>query len=334
MIYDILPVNNYDGNGTTTTFDFDFYVEATDELKVYFISKDGIQTLLTYDVDYSINELRNTEGSYITFPLEGSTYETLKEGEKISLQLHLPISQETQYNNSSLLNLSALEHSFDYLTRLIQIISRRVDLCVKTEEGSEIGAEEILANITSLLAQASDMVADMKEISDKASEIYEEISDASETIINLQNSVDALQTSKLNVSGSNFPQTLTAIDGEWVFYQDGFVELDLDNNTINIQRWDISTSLPIDDYDYEVMFTVEFLHDIMVGNRLYFHSKFVNNYQTSIPLLYVDSSSKYQSTFCTFPVGNDRALAFRAQSINFTLARIRIIGYRRLGTNK
>ena len=333
MIYDILPVNNYDGNGTTTTFDFDFYIEATDELKVYFISNNGVQTLLTYDVDYSINELRNTEGSYITFPLEGSTYETLKEGEKISLQLHLPISQETQYNNSSLLNLSALEHSFDYLTRLIQIISRRVDLCVKTEEGSEIGADEILANITSLLAQASDMIADMREISDRASEIYDEISRAGDTLENLEESVNNLETSKLDVSGENFPVSVKAIDGQWVFFPNGSKKLILDSTTTNIQAFDLGTSFPDDDYSYEIMFNAEFYHNIQTGNRLYICSGFINNYQTPIPVLYTDSTSKYQNTFCIFPVGADKTIAFKVQSANFDFCEINVLGYRRIGTN-
>ncbi len=147
MIYDVLPVNNYQGNNSATTFDFDFYIEDGSQLKVYYFDENSVKTLLTENLDYSINEVKNTNGSYITFPLAGSDYEILKENERISLELSLPISQDTQYNNSSLLNLEALEYSLDYLTRLIQIYARKIELCVKVEECSENTPEELMNTI-------------------------------------------------------------------------------------------------------------------------------------------------------------------------------------------
>ncbi len=149
MIYDILPVNNYQGNDSATTFDFDFYIEDNSQLKVYHFDKNSLKSLLVEGVDYSINEFKNNNGSYITFPLAGSEYGVLASDEKISLELSLPVSQETQYNNSSLLNLEALEYSFDYLTRLVQILARKIELCVKVEECSENTPEELIETINS-----------------------------------------------------------------------------------------------------------------------------------------------------------------------------------------
>ena len=131
MIYDVLPVNNYSGNGSSNLFDFDFYIENPNQLNVFHFDKNGLKKKLIYNLDYSINEFKNLNGSFITFPIKGSEYDILSSEEKISLELTLPISQETQYNNSSLLNLQALEYSLDYLTRLIQIYSRKFDICVK-----------------------------------------------------------------------------------------------------------------------------------------------------------------------------------------------------------
>ena len=73
----IVPVNNYEGNGSTKIFDFDFLIENTDELKVIHISEDGINTALIEGVDYSVNEVGNKNGSYITFPLETSSFPVL-----------------------------------------------------------------------------------------------------------------------------------------------------------------------------------------------------------------------------------------------------------------
>ncbi len=126
MIYDILPINVYQGNNSATNFDFDFYIENPNQLDVFYYSSTGTKRKLEYGVDYSINELKNPNGSYITFPIENSDYSILSEDEKISLELTLSISQETQYNNSSLLNLQALEYSFDYLTRICQILKSNI----------------------------------------------------------------------------------------------------------------------------------------------------------------------------------------------------------------
>lgn len=73
MIYDILPVNNYKGNNSSTEFEFDFYIENADQLSVYLFDKNNIKYLLKNELDYSINEVQNENGSYITFPLETSS---------------------------------------------------------------------------------------------------------------------------------------------------------------------------------------------------------------------------------------------------------------------
>ena len=144
MIPEKNPYNNWKGNGTTTTFDFDFYIEDETQLAVYHLNSNGVQTLLKYGTDYSIHELQNESGSFITFPLESSSYNVLAEDEVISLCLTLPIAQENPYGKSSYLNLETLEYSLDYLTRVCQIINRQMERSVKTQEGSSQSAEELI----------------------------------------------------------------------------------------------------------------------------------------------------------------------------------------------
>ena len=52
MIPDIVPVNTWAGNGSTTTFDFDFLINNDSELQVLHTSKDGFQTELKLNRDY------------------------------------------------------------------------------------------------------------------------------------------------------------------------------------------------------------------------------------------------------------------------------------------
>lgn len=168
MIYDILPVNNYRGNNSATEFEFDFYIEDENQLKVYLFDKNDAKYLLANKQDYSINEIKNKNGSYITFPLETSNYGILSENEKISIELNLEASQLTQYGNSSSLNLSALENSFDYLTRLIQILKRKIELCLKVEEISDNTPEEFLESLNQTKIVASNFALEAKNYMNQA----------------------------------------------------------------------------------------------------------------------------------------------------------------------
>ena len=138
MIPDIVPVNTWAGNGVNTFFEFDFLINSENELKVLLTDEFSSQFELELNIDYSINQVGNANGSYITFPLNGSSYGKLKSTQTLSLLLNIPIAQTNPYGTSEKLNMSSIEYSFDYVTRLIQMLSRRVDRSIKVQEGAEI----------------------------------------------------------------------------------------------------------------------------------------------------------------------------------------------------
>ncbi len=146
----IIPVNNYVGNSSNKEFDFDFLIEDESELVVQRTDTDGVITTLTLGVDYSINEVGNEEGSYITFPLDSSSYSVLAEDEKICLMLSLVIKQESEFENSSYFNFSILEWTFDYIVRILQIMSRQIERAAKVAEGSDTDTDELVYNINTL----------------------------------------------------------------------------------------------------------------------------------------------------------------------------------------
>lgn len=207
MIHDILPVNNYVGNSSATTFDFDFYIEDSSQLEVYIYDKDEIKTKLTENVDYTIHEVKNVNGSYITFPIAGSSYDILDSDHKLSIMLSLPISQETEYNNSSLLNLNSLEYSLDYLTRLIQIVSRKTDLCVKIDECSSIQPslliDTIVEKATNATNAASTTLGYLNSVIDyytRDYQIYQSMSQYEEKL----NSLDTIEASISGILDESF----------------------------------------------------------------------------------------------------------------------------------
>ena len=191
----IIPVNNYTGNSYTTTFDFDFLIEAEKELIVTHIDSNGISRILKEGVDYSINEIGNKNGSYITFPLSGSTYSVLGTDEKISLSLTLDIKQESEFRNSSYFNFDILEWTFDYIVRILQILNRKIDRSVKVSEGSETTPDALISELnnaketavlsaqsaesakqtcSSYLTQTQQNIAYFENLVDSFSDTYEE----------------------------------------------------------------------------------------------------------------------------------------------------------------
>lgn len=153
------PANNYTGNGSTTTFDFDFLIENETELLVQHTDAMGIQNTLTLNIDYTINRTGSETGSYITFPIEGSSYSILTSEEVISLTTNLPIEQVKEYKNSSKLHLITLEWSLDYITRLIQQLSRQITRAVKVQEGSSQTADELVEALQQAQINAANSAA-------------------------------------------------------------------------------------------------------------------------------------------------------------------------------
>lgn len=168
------PVNNYAGDSSVTQFDFDFLIEDSSELLVQHTNSSGEQTTLTLDVDYSIHEVGNKNGSYITFPIAGSSYSTLASNEVISLSLTLDIEQDKEYANSNKLNFSTLEWSFDYITRILQIMSRLLARAVKIQEGSNIDTDTLAVNlnkVADISEDVSTVAANTNDISTVATNI-------------------------------------------------------------------------------------------------------------------------------------------------------------------
>ncbi len=169
-----IPVNNYVGNGVNKIFDFDFPIENKSELTVTHISKEGIRKELVLGLDYVINEQENNNdgfksyGQNITFPLSSSSYDVLKEGEQISLALNLPIEQQKELKNSSKLNLSTFEWCLDYLTRLIQILNRKMERTVKVQEGTVIDVDKLVKNIEDIAINQEEIF----KLSSHVEEIY------------------------------------------------------------------------------------------------------------------------------------------------------------------
>ena len=215
MIPERNPYNNWKGNGSTKTFDFDFLIEDETQLVVYHTNSSGVQTVLTYGTDYSINELGNENGSFITFPLDGSSYETLGSDEVISLCLTLPITQENPFGKSSFLDLETLEYVFDYIIRICQIMNRELERSVKILEGSDIDTDKLTQdlmivsdNINSINTNATN-ISDINTVADNVTDINTVAGSITNvnTVAENINAIIAVDDNKTNINAVNSNKT-------------------------------------------------------------------------------------------------------------------------------
>lgn len=187
----IVPVNTYTGNSTVKKFDFDFLIESENELIVQHISEDNVITTLTLGVDYSINEIGNQNGSYIIFPLENSSHNILKENEKITLMLTLTIKQESEFKNSSYFNLNILEWTFDYIVRILQILSRKIERCVKVGEGLSSSPDELMDELNEskrIAISAAESALESKNIAEEnKNECIEYLEEYNQKVLDFNN---------------------------------------------------------------------------------------------------------------------------------------------------
>lgn len=160
------PVKNHYGNNSATSFDFDFYIEKSSQLKVQHTDLNGLLTTLKENVDYSIHEIGNENGSYITFPISGSTYDILKwdtvndKKELLTISLNIPLKQEFEFDISGDLDKHQVEKAFDYQMRVDQILNRKINRAVLVPEGSELTPSELIETLQNSKAEAVQAASD------------------------------------------------------------------------------------------------------------------------------------------------------------------------------
>lgn len=170
MIPEIVPVNIWTGNNSTVEFDFDFLINSESELTVIHKNKYGEQKTLQLNIDYKINQIGNENGGSITFPIQGSEFGLLQKDEVITLVLNIPIAQTSPYGTSAFLNLKSLEYSLDYITRLIQMLNRSIERCLKVDEGSNLNPNQVIDDLKDVERRAIVYVEQAQQEVEKAKE--------------------------------------------------------------------------------------------------------------------------------------------------------------------
>lgn len=214
-----IPVSNCWGNNSAREFPFNFFIEKESELLVEHTNLNGVKSILENGVDYSIHEVGNKEGSYITFPLADSRYDTLAwdtssdKKELLTISLNLPIEQSAEFENSGDLSKKNLELSFDYAIRLIQILSRTISRAVKVKEGDEATPDQLIESLN-----------DSKRVAIEAANLATSKAEESLNNANTAKEKADIATAKTQEVTETYNNAMADIQKDWQDAIDGIAE--------------------------------------------------------------------------------------------------------------
>jgi hypothetical protein len=122
----------YDGDDATVAFDFDFKIFSSDDLFVYLIDSDGVSTLQTISVDYTLT-IDDPEGGTVTMGTAPASDEELLIVRTLDLTQPTDLPTETNFPEIT------IENEFDR-SRMIDIqLLEQIDRALKLPISSETG---------------------------------------------------------------------------------------------------------------------------------------------------------------------------------------------------
>lgn len=142
-----LAYNIWQGNNSSTTFDFDFIIDKpTDLVAVIWDMTADTREVLEYETDYTIAEFSNGNGSSITYPIADDA-EKLQENEKIILLSARDVQQGWDFYSSEKFNPQRYEDAIDYIVTIQKQFERDINRSLKVPLGLDTTPEEYLENI-------------------------------------------------------------------------------------------------------------------------------------------------------------------------------------------
>lgn len=136
------------GTGAQTSWPFTFKVFAATDIAVTIADSLGVETALTYGVDYTVSLNANQEtspGGTVTYPISGSPLPT---GSRLVIVGNLPYDQPLDLPAGGNFSPLALENELDRLTMQIQQLRERVGRAIQVSvtTGANVGLPAPSAN--------------------------------------------------------------------------------------------------------------------------------------------------------------------------------------------
>lgn len=191
----------FNGNGSTTSFPFEFKVFTTADVEIVVADADGIETVLELDSDYSVSlnsDQDATPGGTVTYPISGSA---LASGEKLSIAGALAYEQETDIPAGGNFNPTVLENALDKLSMQTQQLAESVSRAAKVPITNAADADTLTQAIlvaANNIAGLEVVVANISDIQTVADDLNEATSEINTVATSIDN-VDAVGTNIAHV---------------------------------------------------------------------------------------------------------------------------------------
>ncbi len=127
------------GNGITTVYPFDFKVSSKTDLRAITADKNGVQTPLVLDSDYSVTLNADQEedpGGSITYPITGAPL--ADDGARLVILGDTPYTQPTEVNNLGGFYPKITEGMADHLEKQIQQVKEQADRALTFQATEEV----------------------------------------------------------------------------------------------------------------------------------------------------------------------------------------------------
>lgn len=142
----------YNGNGSTTSFDYAFKVADQADLVVTVLSADGTtETIKTLTTDYTVSGVGNPAGGSIAMVVAPVT------GEKLTITRAVSLDQEVDLQNRGSVNPETLEQALDKLTQVAQDQQQQLDRSLKVDLFETADLTTLTTNVNAVAAIASDV---------------------------------------------------------------------------------------------------------------------------------------------------------------------------------
>lgn len=140
--------NQYQGNGSATSFAFTFPIAASDELLVTFTDTDGNETPLVENTHYTVTGVGDENGGSISYPISG---DPLTSNEYLTLTPNVELTQKTDLSNQGGFYPSTIEQMADKLTKIAKYLQEQIDRCPKLSISTTSDPDVLSGTIASQL---------------------------------------------------------------------------------------------------------------------------------------------------------------------------------------
>ncbi|WP_417821256.1 hypothetical protein [Terasakiella sp.] len=140
------------GDGTNTSFGYEFLVIASSHLEVIHADADGIETVLTEGTHYSVDSVGNSAGGTVTYPLSGSP---LPASETLTFRRNPPWTQGASFPLHGGYIGPNHEAVFDQIVMQVLYLREELSRAVKVGISTTDLPDNLLNNIIQAVADAN-----------------------------------------------------------------------------------------------------------------------------------------------------------------------------------